>query len=65
MYKQRNLQAGLHIIVSNITILYLFLKRPYIQNSNRPEPHSTGMRHTTTFRSTTDRIYDGGPTRLL
>ena len=25
---------------------------------------STGMRRITTFRSTTDRIYDGGPIRL-
>jgi len=24
----------------------------------------TGMRRITTFRSTTDRIYDGGPIRL-
>jgi hypothetical protein len=26
--------------------------------------YSTGMRRITTFRSTTDRIYDGGPIRL-
>ena len=26
--------------------------------------YSTVMRHITTFRSTTDRIYDGGPIRL-
>jgi len=25
---------------------------------------NTGMRRLTTFRSTTDRIYDGGPVRL-
>ena len=25
---------------------------------------STGMRRITTFRSTTDRVYDGGPIRL-
>ena len=27
-------------------------------------PVNTGMRRITTFRSTTDRIYDGGPVRL-
>ena len=28
------------------------------------QPFTTGMRRITTFRSTTDRIYDGGPIRL-
>jgi len=34
-------------------------KVEYIGNNHHTE--STGMRHTTMFRSTTDRIYDGGP----
>jgi len=61
IYTPRNLQTGLHIIVSNIIILYLFVKRPYTQNANTPESH---MHRITTFWSTTDRIYDGGPIRL-
>ena len=49
-----------------LTIIhYVFLFFPFLSLvAGYGFGQNTGMRRITTFRSTTDRIYDGGPIRL-